>query len=1514
MAVVCANENSKEWKDLVEAVGDERARDVYTLNGDDIPTPRQAKRLLSALDPLDGDKDANRFLSQSQIPDTLEVHNQAVVSQERLNNGITNSIVKFLNSAGVKLEGVTRLTDSNGDQVSALAKAEMVQKTILFTKGRLDLSQLGEEAAHFYVEMLDSNSPLFKEMYNNISKFSVYDDIINSYGDQYREMYGAESDDRLRREAMGQLINQHIIGNKPFESGPKQSFAVKWWDKVVQYVKSVFGKVSPEAYTDAITKDPYYKAAQNLLTNNQLDLDLNKNLRGTYYQLSGKQKEVVDQITDNDSKIQLDEASHSYTFEGKKIKESVTEIVDRLNPFRGQIDPNDKKAFQDAGKVLHSYAENAVLRAVEQQTGKTSTQPIANNTIYNKLFTYVSDLVNKDEFRGAHWLTEKKVVDAKRGVAGTIDLTAVMPDGKVHIFDWKSVNFKTYAGEVLDDRVSATKERNYNIQLGEYKNILSTQYGVKDFGQIRIIPIQTIFKSEMANGTLLKGLKDIVIGGEDKYLQPIIAEAEKTGIPSLDNLLAALITRRHALENTLSAITGTDLEKAKKRQFINSKLADIAHAITEIHLDHKIDQFLDFLGNEIDTLARRGQGSTEGTLDAYTDAEFEETSKNITYFQNLLKQNLAPISDSITGDARERLRQLATRFVEADSMLYNELLRRIKGTGESVGIADVTQADKQTGWWTTTMRYASQQFNKKIATLWKLVDKQKQQVIKDHATVNHEIENKVASLKKWGAKNGLSGIKVFSKLISEDGSKLVAKFSKQFRDKVNAAYDSHTPENIKFLKQSTTFNDTRYEQDLEDKLELWRDKYGDNQEAIDKQIKWYEDKYDIRKSDNAYGANNYYLSLRDEEANHSPEYKYIYQRGNEPLRDFYEYFVNKTAEYRDIMGLSKDRNFIWNVRKDLMERITSNGIGAFTKMPSIMNQLEQAELERSQEVLTDESGQQIQSLPRYFVSPILTAEKQEDGTVKMVADNKNKSQDLGKILSLASAMSLNYKYMADIEDSAKVLRLGMNQGQEIVTDYRGRPVQDLIKGGVKTAATSADTIQHFNDLMNYYLYGVKNKSKDITFEFLGKKRSLLKGYSDLSKYFTGKTLAFNSMSILANVIGGDINARILGTSNKYYTNMQYSKALYKMLPSRDAKAYAIMGYFDLMTASKVYEKASELSANSLTKHLTWDKLFIGHEKTDSWIRNSVLLGMMQNHTINESGLVVKKTASEKSLYDLAEVKDGKFSLPQLSESEYYKFRNRAHVLGERLLGNSTRDNIRGSQLTVLGRSMMMFRSWIPRMADERFGELRHDYDLGEYEYGRYRAFAKTMFQDKIQNVAGNLANSFADFGILGFKPWEGSKANAAINARIDELYYKSLASDPTQTISKDEFHQLYKDNLKATMMEMQIMATVGMLVVALKGAAGDDKSSEQKFASSVVSRALSEMAFFTGLGFNDIMQNSVPIMSLVTQISGFVKAGFVDAFEGPQPKSHKTAAERARGFFPILYSFDMMERMFEKGQ
>src|ERR1043165_8364704 len=104
----CPNTSSPDWIALVNAIGEDKAYDAYTLLGD-IPNVKQARRLLSALKPIAGDKDANRFVSQLDVPETIQQTNAAALSQERINNGVSQAIVKFLNSAGVQLQAVNNL-------------------------------------------------------------------------------------------------------------------------------------------------------------------------------------------------------------------------------------------------------------------------------------------------------------------------------------------------------------------------------------------------------------------------------------------------------------------------------------------------------------------------------------------------------------------------------------------------------------------------------------------------------------------------------------------------------------------------------------------------------------------------------------------------------------------------------------------------------------------------------------------------------------------------------------------------------------------------------------------------------------------------------------------------------------------------------------------------------------------------------------------------------------------------------------------------------------------------------------------------------------------------------------------------------------------------------------------------------------------------------------------------------------------------------------------------------------
>ena len=127
---------------------------------------------------------------------------------------LKNSLNKFLKALGVRINNVEQITDSNnniwGDVNSgAIAVSKIIQRTIDVIAGRADRVTLPEEAAHFYVELLDRNDILYKSMMKQIENYKLYEDTFNEYYDAY------EGDvDKIKREAIGKVIGYKIAGEK----------------------------------------------------------------------------------------------------------------------------------------------------------------------------------------------------------------------------------------------------------------------------------------------------------------------------------------------------------------------------------------------------------------------------------------------------------------------------------------------------------------------------------------------------------------------------------------------------------------------------------------------------------------------------------------------------------------------------------------------------------------------------------------------------------------------------------------------------------------------------------------------------------------------------------------------------------------------------------------------------------------------------------------------------------------------------------------------------------------------------------------------------------------------------------------------------------------------------------------------------------------------------------------------------------------------------------------------------
>ena len=110
-----------------------------------------------------------------------------------------------------------------------------------------------------------------------------------------------------------------------------------------------------------------------------------------------------------------------------------------------------------------------------------------------------------------------------------IDLLIVEEDGTANIYDWKFMSVAKGAEDV-----AWYKQGAYGIQLGTYKKILLDNYGVKQVGKNRAVPIIMDLKRENPQDPTTKlQIKGIEIGSVDPNkidkltLTPVSEESEK---------------------------------------------------------------------------------------------------------------------------------------------------------------------------------------------------------------------------------------------------------------------------------------------------------------------------------------------------------------------------------------------------------------------------------------------------------------------------------------------------------------------------------------------------------------------------------------------------------------------------------------------------------------------------------------------------------------------------------------------------------------------------------------------------------------------------------------------------------------------------------------------------------------------------------------------------------------------------------------------------------------------------
>jgi len=159
-----------------------------------------------------------------------------------------------------------------------------------------------------------------------------------------------------------------------------------------------------------------------------------------------------------------------------------------------------------------------------------------------------------------------------------------------------------------------------------------------------------------------------------------------------------------------------------------------------------------------------------------------------------------------------------------------------------------------------------------------------------------------------------------------------------------------------------------------------------------------------------------------------------------------------------------------------------------------------------------------------------------------------------------------------------------------------------------------------------------------------------------------------------------------------------------------------------------------------------------------------------------------------------------------------------------------------------------------------------------WEEGKYRTMVKHMSGVLNGNFKG-LVTGLTAYGFFGI----GSGIASASIEEAAGRKWEDLPLDEQEKISKEDYVEMYKANLRSAALELQIIIAVFVILAALKGDDDDDRTPAQKWFVKLGSRVFSELnTFVNPQSFMEITGGAtkafIPIVGLANDLWKFTGA------------------------------------------
>ena len=1116
------------------------------------------------------------------------------------------------------------------------------------------------------------------------------------------------------------------------------------------------------------------------------------------------------------------------------------------------------------------------------------------------------------------FMSEVTIYDEKRGMAGTVDFLAIEESGKVNILDWKfmDINLEKTKGDIpwykvsswnlqMDQYKSIIKTM-FNLKDKDFKQTRMIPIrAVYEGGNARenVLP----FLSAVEIGDV--NVQNI----QENYLIPVGLEKEETGNKKIDKLLEKLNAVYKQISN-IKALPSQKLSKAEQLNALFSAIRQLQMKQNIVPLIYQAKVLNKQIQTNIDIYNNKWKGADPKSfsmeeIDEFTDSIIGAQEAIQTYatldtdlkflFQGDVSEEDKKLREDLR-DAADNARDLNTELLEVMDEFADTIVAKRQG------ISDILKPEKIVRGFAKWFSSTSITQVKAIQVLYRMANKAFGIGAQQTLDETKKLQTLQTAYEEWAKSKGLIPKNYFDILMKKGENKLIDQYDPQFYKELTKNVGEKNFDWIKDnidISEYNKFLKERLEKETEYINEKARVEEGEEREkAIQQEIAKAERMYDTSTTEGLGWLQYDLIKKFPKEKWESAEWKEL--KNVKPAKDFYDYIIERNNYYQSIgyIHAKEARVFLPWVRKGMMEKLIFGGKIAIGEQFLRNISVDEGDLGYGE---TDPlTGRPVNRVPIY-----LTRELETDYSTDLFR-NMALYNEMAIKFKQMSDIEAQARLLISVERNKKAI--ATSRYGKTITNEKGeleytpdntentQLLEDMVKGIVygqkyiesETFDQLLGKMGNFGESLNNGLAKLGINSRIFPENIASRQFSVNKVLNQINNTYQINALGFNVLSALSNLFGG--TAQSIINAGTYFTHEEFAATEYwmmlgKMTGNDKDKRIAALEYFLPLTDNYNKEIAKTLSISKLSQENIQEFLMILMRKSDLYVQSANFFSFLSNTIIVDGEVVnareylrkqpdyqkkyqgtaeeqkafkqkfeddVKKLIEDKGIMKVATIKDVKLEIPgvERSSDSVLELRRKVQSLSKAALGNLSEDDIRKINLNIYGKSFMLFKNWIPRLVDVRYGNLKFNAGSDAYEWGRMRNVFRIMSED----IRGSLSNLYNTL--------QGNEKGVDFMRKLFEKKKADYESDTGKELEMDEvaFMDLNVKNVKAQLLDTIFLLTLVSLYAGVKAYAPDDdelSKNQHRFFVKATDKLKDELLYF---------YNPTSILNLVSQ--GFFPA------------------------------------------